>query len=321
MQYRTVRDLHEVIIHSLPALPRDIDVVVGIPRSGMLPATLISLHLNTALADFDGFLSGRVLSKGHRPYYSHLDSAQADRMHVLIVDDSVGHGTQMRQVQTRVLKADLPYNIMYAAVFVTPECRDLVDYAFEELEWGRMFSWNVMHHAVLKDCCVDIDGVLCVDPTSRQKEDTPEYEEFLRNTKPLFLPGPEVGWLVTGRLEKYRSATEEWLAKHGVKYRHLVMLDQPDRASKQANGGGAPFKASVYRQSDAKLFIESSEGEARIIAKLTGKPVLCVGTQAMVYPDLIDRVQSLPRRNPKTLLRHLGKRSLKRLGLYKRTQR
>ena len=47
MQYRTIRDLSDLIRRNLWKIPHDIDLVVGVPRSGMLPASMIALYLNT----------------------------------------------------------------------------------------------------------------------------------------------------------------------------------------------------------------------------------------------------------------------------------
>ncbi|TJV06772.1 MAG: phosphoribosyltransferase, partial [Mesorhizobium sp.] len=45
------------------------------------------------------------------------------------------------------------------------------------------------------------------------------------------------------------------------------------------------FKAEFYRKSDAILFIESEHEQALKIAKLSGKPVLCVETNIVSFPD------------------------------------
>ena len=58
MNYRSVNDLNHCIVANLHRLPRDIDLVVGIPRSGVLAASLIALHLNLPLVDLDGFIEG-----------------------------------------------------------------------------------------------------------------------------------------------------------------------------------------------------------------------------------------------------------------------
>ncbi len=39
----------------------------------------------------------------------------------------------------------------------------------EVIDRPRIFEWNVLHHpGILKDACLDIDGVLCHDPSHEQ---------------------------------------------------------------------------------------------------------------------------------------------------------
>ena len=53
-----------------------------------------------------------------------------------------------------------------------------------------------MHHLWLASACVDIDGVLCIDPTAEENDDGPRYREFLSCAKPLYLPTVPVGALL-----------------------------------------------------------------------------------------------------------------------------
>ena len=60
MNFITVAELNSDIVENLHNIPRNIDIIVGIPRSGMLVATLISLYMNKPLSDFDSFVQGRI---------------------------------------------------------------------------------------------------------------------------------------------------------------------------------------------------------------------------------------------------------------------
>lgn len=55
IEYRSIVDMNNIIVKNLQKLPHDIDLVVGIPRSGMLPANLIALYLNKPFTDIDSF--------------------------------------------------------------------------------------------------------------------------------------------------------------------------------------------------------------------------------------------------------------------------
>ncbi|MET0660399.1 MAG: hypothetical protein ABW110_19825, partial [Steroidobacteraceae bacterium] len=50
-------------------------------------------------------------------------------------------------------------------------------------------------------------------------------------------------------------------------------------------GAHGPHKAKVYRDTGATLFYESDLGQARQIAKLSGKPVLCTQNMALQLPS------------------------------------
>ncbi|TIT90581.1 MAG: phosphoribosyltransferase, partial [Mesorhizobium sp.] len=73
----------------------------------------------------------------------------------------------------------------YAAVFGLLSQHNETDIVFEVVPHPRMFQWNFMHHVFLEQCCVDIDGVLCLDPTADENDDGPAYEKFLTEARPL----------------------------------------------------------------------------------------------------------------------------------------
>ncbi len=88
-------------------------------------------------------------------------------------------------------------------------------------------------------------------------------------------------------MEKYRALTEAWLAKNGIQYDQLIMLDLPSMAERRRLGAHGSFKADFYRKSDAILFIESEHPQALKITELSGKPVLCVETHMVSFPDTL----------------------------------
>jgi uncharacterized HAD superfamily protein len=131
---------------------------------------------------------------------------------------------------------------------------------------------------------MDIDGVLCLDPTDEENDDGHEYLRFLRDTPALLLPTAPVGWLVTSRLEKYRAQTVEWLARHNVQYGELRMMQYPDMAARRAARAYARFKSDIYLETGAWLFIESDAALASQIAQLSGRTVFCTETREMLKP-------------------------------------
>lgn len=304
MNYRSIANLNQILVAALPRLPRDVDLIVGIPRSGLLAANMLALHMNLPLTDMRGLIQGRLLQSGRRLGGIKADFFEGVRK-VLVVDDSVNSGRALARARAEIAAAGLPYELVYAACYVTEESKDNVDFWCEVVPTPRVFEWNVMHQGLLASCCVDIDGVLCRDPLPEENDDGPRYLRFLAEAEPLFLPTVRVGALVSARLEKYRAETMAWLDKHGVQYDELVLLDLPDAATRRARGCHAQHKAAAYARRNDLLFLESDADQAEEIARLSARPVLCVGTRRMVYPSSVVG-------NLRALSRHKGRKLMAR---------
>ena len=288
MNYRSIADLSNTIRKNLYKLPRDIDLVVGIPRSGLLPANMIALSQNIKLIDLSGFLADTPLKHGRTRESQFTNVLKpSDAKHVLVVDDSIDSGISLANVKAQIAEAGIEQKITYCTVYATMKSSSLPDIFFEIVPHPRTFEWNVMHRSILTQCCLDIDGVLCLDPTSSENDDGLLYIDFITNVPPLVIPSYRVGHLVTSRLEKYRRETEQWLEKHGFVYGQLHMLDLPDAETRRRLRCHASFKAKVFRGlKDAELFIESEPRQAAEIANTAGKPTLCFSTQKMYYPNV-----------------------------------
>lgn len=278
MHYRSVADLNRAVIAWADVLPRDVSLVVGIPRSGLLSATLLALHLNVALADLDGWLEGRHLGVGHRGVRTSPSSGS-----VLVVDDSVDSGAATAEARRKVAERRPPGRVLFGAVYGSKHGARHVDLCHEIVPMPRVFEWNVLHHPVLQQACMDIDGVLCRDPRPEENDDGDAYGRFLSDVPARLVPNVKVGRLVTARLERYRPSTEAWLDRAGIRYGDLVMY-QGTAEERRSRGDHGSFKAQVYADSRALLFIESSLDQAVTIAAAAGKPVFCTDASRMVYP-------------------------------------
>jgi len=294
MHYRSITDMNAAIVNNMYRLPRDLDLVVGVPRSGLLAANLFALIANVRMADLDSYLEGRVYSAGTTKTHS-LRTVGAGPRKVLILDDSISTGSAMQTVRQRVQAAALGDEVIFAAVYGTARDHPQTDIVLEVVPQPRVFQWNFMHHVTLERACLDIDGVLCHDPAEHENEDAAAYLQFLTEARPLYAPTRRIGALVTSRLEKYRPQTEAWLAAIGLEYDELVMLDLPSKAERQRRAAHGSFKAEYYRQSPADLFIESENAQARTIAQLSGKPVLCLETHRLIEPSAGAILSSLSR--------------------------
>ncbi|SFR52747.1 orotate phosphoribosyltransferase [Halogeometricum limi] len=238
------------------------------------------------MTDVDGLCEGRVLQTGHR-YDGEVSFDNLET--VLVVDDSVDTGRQMKETKARLAQEDFDFDLEFGAIYISSKGHQHVDHWVDVVSKPRVFEWNMMHHPMLKYFCVDIDGVLCRDPTREENDDGPRYREFLQTVEPRVVPSEKIGWLVTCRLEKYRDETEAWLDEHGIEYENLVMMDVPSKAARQQQGDHAEYKAEVYKQTGADLFIESSMSQAAEICERSKKPVHCYEANEMLSPGHIDR--------------------------------
>lgn len=281
MNFRSIDDMVHAIRRNLYRIPRDIDVVVGIPRSGLLPASMIALHRNIILTDVEGLLAGRFYMPGSTREKPGLQLDPRSWKKILLVDDSLATGASIKEAAA-ALGASGDWEILTCAIFGTSETRHLADFVFDLCPRPRIFEWNMMHHHRLSEACIDFDGVLCVDPTEQQNDDGPLYQAFLRDVPPLLIPSRPVGAIVSSRLEKYRPLVEDWLHRHNIEYGELHLLDLPSAAERQRLRPHASFKASVYRSNPKyRIFIESEPKQAGKIAHESGKPVIC--TENMTY--------------------------------------
>jgi orotate phosphoribosyltransferase len=209
-----------------------------------------------------------------------------------VVDDSILRGDALAAARRDIRLSPHQNDIVsFCAVYAHPSQRERVDLWLECLE-NRVFEWNIMDHYLLSHSCVDIDGVLCRDPTEGENDDGPEYLHFIATVPALYRPSQPIGWLVTSRLSKFREPTERWLAAQGIRYQRLVMLDLPRREDRVARGCHARYKADVYRSVAARLFIESSVRQAQEIAVLARKPVFCMESRVMHYHLPVRRLRS-----------------------------
>lgn len=299
LNYRSIADMGTAILNNLYKFPHDVDLIVGIPRSGMLPANMLSLFLNKPYTDIDSFIEGRTLSCGDRGAFIR-DSSSGN---VLIVDDSIHAGGALKRAKEKLAAVSSNYNLKYAVVYATSLTKDMVDFYCEVIDGGRVFQWNLLHHKTyIPDSCFDIDGVLCPDPPV--DDDGPLYLDYISNAPSLYIPSVKIGTLVSCRLEKYREVTESWLKNHGVVYDELIMLNLPDKAARLKWGKHGEYKGEVYKKSNKLLFVESSLAEATVIQKISHKPVFCTQTFEMLNGEsLVDGTKTVL----KSLVRRIRK--------------
>lgn len=278
MIYKSFSDLSKAILNKITILHQmDIGLVVGIPRSGMLPANLIALYLNVPYTDIDSFIENKIYDSGDRQKY-----IKARSNNVLVIDDSISAGIALKKAKDK-LKNVKNYNLIYGAVYARSCSKDLVNFYCEIIDDDRIWEWNLFHNQIiLGRSCIDIDGVLCRDPTPEENDDGEKYHKFLLTAEPKFIPTVKIKTLITCRLEKYRNETMFWLKKHNVQYDNLIMLNLPNASERRKWNKYGEFKGNEYKKNNYVFFIESSLAEAKQIKAVSNKTVFCIETMSVI---------------------------------------
>jgi len=284
--YITIADLASTIRQNFYKTPHDIDFVIGVPRSGMLPAVIIAEHLNVALIDVDSFIHGAKPTGGNRLHFRQWRAKPHPK--VLVVDDTYFSGTAMKNTRSKLEPFKKEFEFIYCVAYREGMSVPQLDFWYGDVSdytakgFQCIYEYNFLNHYshVMDLCIYDMDGLLCVDPPSDRN--TEQYESYIKDATPLLCPTMPFGKICTYRISKYRDITQNWLQKHNIKCKELIMFDAQTREERDTSGiGPADFKANYFKNDPALLFVESDDWQARRIHELTGKQVLCTQTNKL----------------------------------------
>lgn len=248
--------------------------IAGVPRSGCLIASVCATALNIPLYHLskDGiFISSGVSDFGGYRMRNHIQSDGK----IAVIDDTVFSGDSIKKT-----KKIVGPEMLYGCVYAKPENTDIVDFFGEELEGPHILDWHFFNSSFTKRTLFDFDGIFSPDVPPKLLSPEKDYINYLNNVKPIFHRLPKmhkIMGIVTGRLEKYRAITEDWLGLHGIRYERLTMFPteyEKNRNKDHINEVGN-FKSDIYKNSNAIFFMESSPYESKVIRRKTGKLVIC----------------------------------------------
>jgi orotate phosphoribosyltransferase len=273
MNWISYADLHADVVSFSAALPRDLAGVVGVPRSGLMAASLLALHRHLPLADTDTFArTGAFYAPGLR-----LGDTPPRDGKVLLLDDSAFTGRSIDRACEQIRQSGQcsRFEVLRGALYVVPAAAGQLDVFYRIVAMPRVFEWNWLAHQHLPQWMCDLDGVLCRDPPVFD-DGGPAYEAAIGDAVPLYLPRRPVGALVSCRLERWRPTTEAWLRRHHVAARELILHPAPSAEARRRRGHYGRWKGEHYGASRCTLFVESSALQAPAIARVAQKPVLCL---------------------------------------------
>ncbi len=259
----------------IQSFPQRYDLIVGVPRSGMLIASLIALKLGRPLTTPDLFQQGRYWKSQEDKNPAEL----GNNSRILLVDDSIDSGRSMQEAVDAIRAIDSDIEVTRACLIATEASKSAVDLYHKVITPPRTFEWNLLHRKVASHLprgrlAVDLDGVLCANLPPGVDGDENLYLQALSRANPYMIPSFDVDAIITCRLEKYRPQTEEWLQKHRVRYGELLMWDLPSKAERRDRFEQHKVKQLLRVKPD--MFWESNWDQAQSIWSETRIPTLCV---------------------------------------------
>ena len=257
-------------------IPPETSRIIGVARSGVLPASLVAMLLHLPLSIVRQS-AGDLVDGGNGWRLTGNTGGQGPPV---VIDDTVMSGNSFKQVMPIVWK-DFPKAVS-AAVYVNPAARMKPDMWARDLPHPHLLEWNLMNSIFSPQTAVDFDGILCADCAPQDDDDGERYRGFLLSATPKYMiRKTRIPLIVTARLERWRPETEQWLAWHGMAADQIIMgpwASNAERARSDVGGWkGQHFHSFMQRRHRIKpsLFIESEERQARRIAEVSGGLVVC----------------------------------------------
>ena len=256
----------------------NISGVIGIPRSGIMLASVISNLLHIPL--YSVAESGLILLSGMSKWGGgRMVDFKEREGKFLVIDDTVWHGAEMKRIKGILKKKHPEKSFIFSAIYVPEDEMRHVDFyskAFERSEVPYL-EWNFMSNVNIQETILDLDGLICNDAPLPILKNHHEYTEFINKDVPTsYVPRRlPCHCILTGRSEKYREVTERWLLKNRVLYKELHMHPRTTGEILSLSEL-CEYKSNFFSSSDAKLLVESHCGIAECVNGKTGKPTLCL---------------------------------------------
>lgn len=265
----TVEELNADASRLAGLLAGECDEVIGVARSGLTPAALVAQLLHVPLRVMRQDL-GDIIDAGHG---WRLGDTQPSRSSV-VIDDTCCSGVSASR--SRQILGQLGLKARLAVVYCEPASSHAVDHFVRSLPSPHVLEWNIANSVYTDQLVWDIDGLICEDCPAECDDDGPRYSAWLDRALPKCLPRRSPVRIATGRREKWRSQTLDWLTRHGVTVQSLHMHPDGVRSGESI----ISHKASACRDfaalrgaSDLPIMLESDPLQAAEIESQVGWPV------------------------------------------------
>jgi hypothetical protein len=267
--------------------------VIGLPRSGLIPASAISITLSLPLYSLSGGKICKLHSRSKDGGSRMSEFKKGDKnLPFLVVDDTSYSGAELVRTKQLLEKEYPEEKFIYTTIYSDPSIefkshsdgKPLLDIVNARAHFPHVLEWNFFNAHTTLYGLFDLDGVFCKDCPPDIAEDEKLYERWISEVEPLKSRTPSLFpcmAICTGRLEKYRVQTERWLKKHGIKHNDLIMFDgtKEDRDRDHVNVV-SNYKSKVFNKYTGEVFgckerpiyfTESCPLQSRLIASTKDK--------------------------------------------------
>jgi len=178
----TYKDLVDLSVSLSQVLPPDVKGVLGISRKGMVVASILATKLFLKLGEVYSFpTNGYFTSNSDLHQKPTCESGP-----ILVVDDGVGSGKTISDAM-KFLCEKLPNErfISVAAVAIEGNV-NYVDYLGTKINPLMLQEAEFPNVSAASSWMMDMDGVVCEDPTEFENDDEKKWSEHFASVKPLY---------------------------------------------------------------------------------------------------------------------------------------
>ena len=149
-----IRDCKNLLLPQVSNL--NLKGVIGIPRSGMLPASMIAMWLNLPLYFLDPQNNLLPMSAATKFGGIRMSHYKGSNGRLLVVDDTVYAGTAMKNIKSR-----LNEDAYFCSVYLRPASELKPDFYARELNPPHLLEWNLFNCTYIETALLDFDGIFC----------------------------------------------------------------------------------------------------------------------------------------------------------------
>jgi hypoxanthine phosphoribosyltransferase len=125
-------------------IPNDYDVIVGLPRAGLIVASIIASKFGRPLSTPNNFVRGEVWKSRT------VEKPRIRR--ILLVDEIIASGQSMRLAVEKLLRFDSSLVIHTAALLRYERSVVVVDYNLRKKDYGLVLEWETVKEQYGDSC-------------------------------------------------------------------------------------------------------------------------------------------------------------------------